>query len=152
SYAASTYQKQYPNVKPLDQFVAIEWRLDQLGYLMGLAPLAGDAEAGKRGVALPKDPKAGILSMSASHKEIPTRKVGNATFQGIPRADQVLQIQADGAVLATNRVSGTRKELKLTALQLQDVLRFVIQDNEFFRQSSVKLPEKDNPDAWKMVI
>src|SRR5262249_55472202 len=77
---------------------------------------------------------------------------GMSIFQGSPRADQILQIQADGRVLVTNRIDGGKKEAKLTALQLQDVLRFVIQENDFFNQKSVKLPEKDNPDARKLVL
>jgi RNA polymerase sigma factor (sigma-70 family) len=155
SYAAATQQAQYPKVKPLAQFVAIEWRLDQLGYLMELAPLAG--EAAKKPITLPKDPKAVVLSISVSHKEIPTRKEarpngGFNIYQGSPRADQTLEIQADGRMLVSNRVNGTKKEAKLTALQVQDLLRFVIQDNDFFNQSSAKLADNDNPDARKFVI
>jgi RNA polymerase sigma factor (sigma-70 family) len=144
-----------PNAKPLVQYAAVEWRLNQLAYFMGLAPAAdGNPPAA---IALPKDPKAVVLSMTVSHKEIPTRKEvrpdgGTNIFQGSPRADQVLQIQADGKVLVINRLSGAKKETQLTALQLQDVLRFVIRDNDFFNQASVKLPDKDNPDARKLVI
>jgi hypothetical protein len=144
-----------PNAKPLVQYAAVEWRLNQLAYFVGLAP-AADANP-PAAIALPKDPKAVVLSMTVSHKEIPTRKEvrpdgGMNIFQGSPRTDQVLQIQADGKVLVTNRVSGAKKETQLTASQLQDVLRFMIRDNDFFNQASIKLPDKDNPDARKLVI
>jgi RNA polymerase sigma factor (sigma-70 family) len=154
-YAASTFQGQFPNVKPLAQFVAVESRLDQLAYILEVAPQAG--EAARPAVALPNDPKAVVLSLTMSHKEIATRKEarpggGFAIYQGSPRADQVLQIQADGTVIVNNRAASASKEFKLNAAQLQDVLRFVIQENEFFTQNSVKLAEKDNPDARKLVL
>ncbi|OAI50285.1 hypothetical protein AYO44_05725 [Planctomycetaceae bacterium SCGC AG-212-F19] len=156
-YAADVYLKAYPKAKPLAQYATVEWRLNQLAYLTELAPAAGDPNAGKRTITLPKDPKAVVLSLNLSHKEIATRTEarpngGVTTYQGIPRADQVLQIQADGKVIVTNRITGVKKEAQLTAAQLQDVLRFVILENDFFNQASFKLPEKDNPDARKWVI
>lgn len=156
-YMASFARGNNPN-KPLLQYATIEWRLNQLGYLMELAPAAGDANAGKTAIAVPKHSKAVVLSMSVSHKEIPTRKdfrpdgSVKAIYQGSPRADQVLQIQADGKVIATNRISGGKKEAQLTALQLQDLLRFVIQENDFFNQEPIKLADKDNPDSRKLTI
>jgi RNA polymerase sigma factor (sigma-70 family) len=154
-YMASFALANNPNAKPLVQYAAVEWRLNQLAYFVGLAPVA-DANP-PAAIALPKDPKAVVLSMTVSHKEIPTRKEvrpdgGTNIFQGSPRADQVLQIQADGKVLVTNRVSGAKKETQLTASQLQDVLRFMIRENDFFNQASIKLPDKDNADARKLVI
>jgi hypothetical protein len=154
-YAAGTFLGQYPNVKPLAQFVAIESRLDQLAYITELAPQAG--EAAKAAIPLPNDPRAVVLSLSMSHKEIPTRKEARAgggfsIYQGSPRADQVLQIHADGTVIVNNRAAGSSKEFKLSAAQLQDVLRFVIQENEFFKQNSIKVADKDNPDARKVVL
>src|SRR5437660_760972 len=83
---------------------------------------AGDKKADpKAAIVLPKDPKAVVLSYDPG--------AGGFIRKGEP---PYLKIQADGQVTMTSLVDGSKKETKLRADQVQDLLRFVIKDNDFF--------------------
>ena len=74
-----------------------------------------------KAIALPKDPKAVVLSYDPG--------AGGFIRKGPP---PYLKIQADGNVTVTSLFDGSTKETKLTPDQLQELLRFVIKDNDFF--------------------
>src|SRR5262249_22049962 len=52
-----------------------------------------------------------------------------------------LQILANGVVIVTNLHDGARKESKLTAKQLDELLRFVIHDKDFFKLTQAKIAD-----------
>ena len=88
-------------------------------------PKGGDA---KPPIVLPKDPKALVLTFDPGAGGF-VRK-GPAPY---------LKIQADGAMTVTSLFDGSKKESKLTAQQLQELLRFVIQENDFFNVTAAKM-------------
>jgi RNA polymerase sigma factor (sigma-70 family) len=88
---------------------------------------SGDA---KKEIVLPKDPKAVVLSM----------KMTGGMLRNVTD-DPYLQIQADGRVVVTERTTGAKKESKLSAEQLQDLLRFVIQENDFLDITDKKMQD-----------
>ena len=93
---------------------------------------AGDKKAdnAKPALALPKDPKAVVLSYDPG--------AGGFIRKG---AAPYLKIQADGQVTVTNLHDGAKKESKLTAKELDDLLRFVIQEKNFFKLTEAKIAE-----------
>jgi hypothetical protein len=95
-----------------------------------LAPLACAAGAGdpKAEVVLPKDPAAVVLTYDPG--------AGGFVRKGPP---PYLKIQADGAVTVTSLVDGSKKEAKLSPKELQELLRFVIRENDFFKVTAAKI-------------
>jgi hypothetical protein len=100
------------------------------GWLCSLSLAAEPQKAGdaKPPIILPKDPKALVLTFDPGAGGF-VRK-GPAPY---------LKIQADGAVAVTSLFDGSKKESKLTAQELQDLLRFVIQENDFFNVTAAKI-------------
>jgi len=100
----------------------------------------GQADPKKTEIVLPKDPQAVVVALHVTGGMIRNKTT-----------DPYLQIQADGRVILTNRIDGTKKESKLTAGQLQDLLRFVIQENDIFNvdatkiQDEIKAQQKNGP-------
>jgi|GEM_PF-5499192 len=96
------------------------------------------AEDKKPAIILPKDPKAVVLTYDPGAGGF-VRK-GEAPY---------LKIQADGKVTVTNLFDGTKKEGKLTAKELDELLRFVIQDKEFTTITAEKITAGINNAAGK---
>jgi hypothetical protein len=103
-----------------------------LPLLSLVALLAGRAVAAdkKPAITLPKDPKAIVLSYDPGANGF-VRK-GAAPY---------LKIQADGQVTVINVFNGAKKEGKLTAKELDDLLRFVIVENDVFNVTAAKIEE-----------
>lgn len=105
-----------------------------IGWLTSLAAGApaptADPNAGgaKPEIVLPKDPKAMVLSYDPGAGGF-IRK-GTAPY---------LKIQADGQVTVTSLIDGSKKESKLTAKQLEELLRFVIMDQDFVKVTEAKI-------------
>ena len=93
---------------------------------------AGSQQPGdpKAPVALPKDPKAVVLSYDPG--------AGGFVRKGPP---PYLRIQADGQVTVTNLHDGSQKETKLTAKELDELLRFVVRDKDFFNITEARIAE-----------
>jgi hypothetical protein len=91
------------------------------------APKAGES---KPAIRLPADPTAVVLSYDPGN--------GGFVRKGPP---PYLAIRADARVVVTSPFDGSRKESKLTRRQLEDVLRFVIRDNEFFSLTQARIAE-----------
>jgi hypothetical protein len=111
------------------------------------ALLAGGASGGnapawagdpKPAITLPDDPKAVVLSYDPGN--------GGFVRKGPP---PYLAIRADGRVLVTSPFDGSRKDSKLTRKQLEELLRFVIRDNDFFKLTQAKITEAVNKAAAK---
>ena len=86
------------------------------------AGLGEDPKAGvdtKAGIVLPKDPKAVVLSFDPG--------AGGFIRKG---AAPYLAIQADGTVTVVNLHTGDKKEGKLTAKQVEDLVRFAAADSD----------------------
>ena len=96
------------------------------------------ARDSKPGITLPDDPKAVVLSYDPGN--------GGFVRKGPP---PYLAIRADGRVVVTSPFDGSRKESKLTRKQLEDLLRFVIRDNDFFNLTQAKITEAVNKAAAK---
>lgn len=86
------------------------------------------ADDKKPAIVLPKDPQAVVLTYDPGAGGF-VRK-GEAPY---------LKIQADGKVTVTNLFDGTKKEGKLTAKELDELLRFVIQDKDFLTITKEKI-------------
>lgn len=84
----------------------------------------------KPAITLPKDPKAVVLSFDPGAGGF-VRK-GPAPY---------LKVQADGQVTVTNLFDGSVKESKLTAKQLEELLRFLITDQDFFNVTTAKIDD-----------
>jgi glucose/arabinose dehydrogenase len=78
----------------------------------------------------PKDPKAVVLTYDPG--------AGGFIRKGQP---PYLRIQADGQVTVTDLHDGSIKEGKLTAKELEDLLRFVVQDQDFFNVTAAKIDD-----------
>jgi hypothetical protein len=85
-------------------------------------------EEKKPAIVLPKDPKTVVL----------TYDPGAGGFVRKGEAPQ-LKIQADGQVTSVSPFDGTKKEGKLTAKELDELLRFVIQDKDFLSLTKEKI-------------
>jgi hypothetical protein len=79
-------------------------------------------------VVLPKDSKTVVLTYDPGAGGF-VRK-GEAPY---------LKIQADGAVTVVNLFDGTKKEGKLTAKELDELLKFVIQEKDFTSVTAAKI-------------
>jgi hypothetical protein len=88
---------------------------------------AGDA---KPEIVLPKDGKAVVISYDPGN--------GGFVRKGPP---PYLQIQADGQVTVVNLFDGSKKEAKLTAKELDELLRFVVHDEDLFNVTEKKIDE-----------
>ena len=86
------------------------------------------ADGSKEAIVLPKDPKTVVLSYDPG--------AGGFVRKGPP---PYLQIQADGKVTLTNLFDGSKKESKLTAKELDELLRFVIREKDFFAITEAKI-------------
>lgn len=84
----------------------------------------------KPAIILPKDPKAVVLSYDPG--------AGGFIRKG---AAPYLKIQADGQVTVTNVVDGTTASSKLTPKELEDLVRFVIEDKDFFNVTETKIAD-----------
>jgi hypothetical protein len=101
-----------------------------LGLLVHAAPAPKDSKGEAKSIALPKDPKAVVLSYDPGAGGF-IRK-GEAPY---------LKIQADGQITVTSMIDGSKKETKVTAKELDDLLRFVIQEKDFFTLSEAKIAD-----------
>jgi hypothetical protein len=99
---------------------------------------APKADNAKPAITLPDDPKAVVLSYDPG--------AGGFVRKGPP---PYLKIQADGQVVVTSLFDGSKKESKLTRKQVEDLLRFVIQQNDFFNLTQAKIAEAVNKAAAK---
>src|SRR4051794_20310687 len=86
------------------------------------------AEDKKPAVVPPKDPKAVVLTYDPGAGGF-VRK-GEAPY---------LKVQADGSVTVVSLFDGTKKEGKLTAKELDELLKFVIQDKDFLSVTAAKI-------------
>jgi hypothetical protein len=101
---------------------------------LGSGPAAADQKADpppKAPIVLPKDPKAAVLTYDPG--------ANGFIRKGPP---PYLLIQADGSVIVTNVFDGARKEGKLTPDQLQELLRFVLRDNDFFNVTAARIADE----------
>jgi hypothetical protein len=101
-----------------------------LASLFGSTSRAEDKKADdkKPEIVLPKDPKAVVLTFDPGAGGF-VRK-GEAPY---------LRIQADGQVTVVSLFDGSKKEGKLTAKELDELLRFVIQDQDFTSITAAKI-------------
>jgi len=108
-----------------------------LGWLtsqsLTAAPGAKDPKAGapKTEIIFPKDPKAIVLSYDPGAGGF-IRK-GEAPY---------LKIQADGEVTVTSVFDGSKTQSKLTPEELEDLVRFVIEDKAFFNVTETKIADE----------
>jgi hypothetical protein len=112
--------------RPIAVFIALVF----LGSLAHADPAPKDSKDEAKPIALPKDPKAVVLSYDPGAGGF-IRK-GEAPY---------LKIKADGQITVTSLVDGSKKETKLTAKELDDLLRFVIQEKDFFNLSEMKIAD-----------
>jgi hypothetical protein len=84
----------------------------------------------KLAIELPMDPKAVVLSYDPG--------AGGFIRKG---AAPYLKIQADGQVIVTNLFDGSTKDRKLTAKQLEELLRFVVHEQGFFKVSETQIAD-----------
>jgi hypothetical protein len=98
----------------------------------GIGWLAADprADDARPEIVLPKDPKAVVLSYDPG--------AGGFVRKGAP---PYLSIQADGQVTVVNLFDGSKKEAKLTAKELDDLVRFVVQNQDFFNVTEKKIDD-----------
>jgi hypothetical protein len=105
-----------------------------LAFVVLAASLSGvradDKKEEPKPIALPKDSKTVVLSYDPGAGGI-VRK-GEAPY---------LKIQADGQVTVTSVFNGTKTEAKLTAKELDDLLRFVTVEKDFFKLTEAKLAD-----------
>ena len=99
-------------------------------------PKADDTK--KPAITLPKDAKAIVLSYDPG--------AGGFVRKGAP---PYLKIQADGQVTVTNLFDGSKKESKLTAKELEELLRFVIHEQDFFNVTAAKIDDAIKVEAAK---
>ncbi len=102
-----------------------------LGLLTATVHAAGGEKQGddtKPLITLPKDPKAVVLSYDPG--------AGGFVRKGEP---PYLKIQADGSVTVTNLHDNSKKEAKLTAKELDELLRFVLRDKDFTTITEAKI-------------
>jgi hypothetical protein len=92
----------------------------------------------KSAIVLPKDPKAVVISYDPGAGGF-VRK-GPAPY---------LRIHADGAVVVTNLFNGAKKESNLTPMQLKELLRFIVKENDFFALSAPKIADDIKTAAGK---
>jgi hypothetical protein len=88
------------------------------------------ADDAKPAIVLPKDSSTVVLSYDPGAGGF-IRK-GEAPY---------LKIQADGRVTVTSLLDGSKKESKLTAKELDDLLRFVIQEKDFFNVTETRIAD-----------
>src|SRR5437879_4876114 len=100
--------------------VALVSLLALLAAVLGRSPGDSRAAGSKPAITLPQDSQAVVLSYDPG--------AGGFLRKGPP---PYLKIQADGQVTVCSPFDGSKKESKLTATQLQELLRFIIQDNNF---------------------
>jgi hypothetical protein len=93
-----------------------------------LSPLRGDDA--NPAIVLPKDSKEVVISYDPGAGGF-VRK-GEAPY---------LKIQADGQLVVTNLHDGSKKEAKLTVKELEDLLKFIVTENEFFAVEKAKIDE-----------
>src|SRR3954471_3557016 len=96
--------------------------------LPALVAPASRGDDKKPAVVLPKDPKAVVLTYDPGAGGF-VRK-GEAPY---------LKVQADGSVTVVSLFDGTKKEGKLTAKELDGLLKFVIQDKDFLSVTAAKI-------------
>jgi hypothetical protein len=102
-----------------------------LGLVAATVHAAGGDKKGddpKTPIALPKDPKTVVLSYDPG--------AGGFVRKGEP---PYLKIQADGTVTVTNLHDGSKKEAKLTAKELDELLRFVLREKDFTTITEAKI-------------
>ena len=111
--------------------------VESLGWLtshpLNAAPAAKGAKPGtsKTEIIFPKDPKAIVLSYDPGAGGF-VRK-GEAPY---------LKIQADGEVTVTSVFDGTKTEAKLTPEELDELVRFVIEEKDFFNVTEAKIADE----------
>jgi hypothetical protein len=91
---------------------------------------AEDKKEEPKPIALPKDSTTVVLSYDPGAGGF-VRK-GEAPY---------LKIQADGKVTVTSLFDGTKKEAKLTAKELDELLRFVTVEKDIFKLTEAKLAD-----------
>lgn len=107
------------------------------GWIAPHSLTAGPAAKGakddesKLEIVLPKDPKTVVLSYDPGAGGF-IRK-GEAPY---------LKVTADGQVTVTNLVDGSKKESKLSGEELEDLVRFVIEENDFFSVTETKISDE----------
>jgi hypothetical protein len=79
-------------------------------------------EEPKSDIVLPKDPKATVITYDPGAGGF-IRK-GEAPY---------LRVQADGTVTVTGLHDGSKKEAKLTAKELDDLLQFIVKEQDFLK-------------------
>ncbi|MBY0524295.1 MAG: sigma-70 family RNA polymerase sigma factor [Gemmataceae bacterium] len=88
-----------------------------------------DGNGNNQPVTISEDPQAQVLSMDI--------RGGVLAAEG---AEPYLTIRADGTAVFGNPHGDSRRlEMKLTSAELQDLLRFAVRDNDFFRCDSDKI-------------
>lgn len=100
---------------------------------LAVPSFADDPKGGvdtKAGISLPKDPKAVVLSFDPG--------AGGFIRKG---AAPYLAITADGSVTVTDLHSGAKKEGKLAAKQVEDLMQFVVADNDLFNVTEAKIED-----------
>jgi hypothetical protein len=106
----------------------------------GVSGAPAPKEEPKSEIVLPKDPKATVITYDPGAGGF-IRK-GEAPY---------LRIQADGTVTVTNLHDGARKEAKLTAKELDDLLQFIVKEQDFLKvtkeaiDAGIKEASKNGP-------
>jgi hypothetical protein len=103
-----------------------------------VATSAQDKKADEPKIVLPKDPKAVVISYDPGAGGF-VRK-GEAPY---------LKIQADGSVTVTNLHTAAKKEAKLTAKELDDLVRFILVEQKFLDLSEKKMTDAITKAAGK---
>ena len=96
--------------------------------LLALLGSAATADEKKPAIVLPKDPKAVVLSYDPGAGGF-IRK-GEAPY---------LKIQANGQITVTDLHTGAKTEGKLTAKELEDLLAFVVVENDLYNVTAAKM-------------
>src|ERR1700722_18054886 len=108
------------------------------------APAKADTKDGdkKLEIVLPKDPKGVVLTFDPG--------ANGFVRKGEP---PYIKIQADGQVFVTNVFNGTKTEGKLTPKELEDLLRFVVGEKDFFNVTAAKIDEgiKEESKSGKII-
>ena len=107
-------------------------------FILSQETSAQDKKADDPKVVLPKDAKAVVISYDPGAGGF-IRK-GEAPY---------LKIQADGSVTVTNLHNGEKKEAKLAAKELDELVRFVIYDKKFFDVTEKKMNDAIKEAAGK---
>ena len=102
------------------------------GSVAWLSSVVAEQPAGdkKLVIVLPKDPSAVVITFDPG--------AGGFKRKAPP---PYLKIQADGQVTVVSPYDGSKKESKITTKELEDLVRFIIEEKDFFNVTAAKIDE-----------